>query len=159
MLNQATREFIQSHRFDDVQQLALQSKSCSDSEIDWQEAFTQISGRQSIEHKIPSWHNLDEIMYPLRISLEQCSSEITAQYKASLLSGNTLVDLTGGLGVDTAFLAKNFTQVDYIERNEKLAAIATHNFRVLGLNHIRTHSTDGITFLQQMEELVSLYRY
>jgi hypothetical protein len=157
MLNQATREFIQAHRFDDVQKLALQSKFSFDSEIDWQEALTQLAGCQTIENKIPSWYAWDKIIYPVRLSLEQCSSEMTAQYKASLLSGNSLVDLTGGFGVDTAFLSVNFTQVDYVERDEKLSTIAGHNFGVLGLNHIRTHCADGITYLQQIQAVDCIY--
>ena len=157
MLNEATRQFIREHRLDDVQQLALRFKPAPDSEIDLTAALTQIAGRQTIAHKIPSWYEQEEIVYPIRLSLEQCSSETTARYKASLVSGNSLTDLTGGFGVDTAFMATQFTQAHYVERQAELAAIARNNFAVLGLNPIQTHNTDGIAFLKTMPPVDCLY--
>ena len=157
MLNEATRQFIREHRSDDVQQLALQFKPAPDSEIDLTTALTQIAGRQAVARKIPSWHEQEGIVYPVRLSLEQCSSEATARYKASLLSGNSLTDLTGGFGVDTAFMAPRFAQVNYVERQAELAAIARNNFAALGLSHIQTHNADGIEFLKTMPPVDCLY--
>ena len=157
MLNEATRQFIREHRADDVQQLALQFKPLQNPEVDLATALTQIAGRQAIKHKIPSWYEQEEILYPARLSLEQCSSEATARYKASFLSGNSFVDLTGGFGVDTAFIAPQFSQVDYVERQAELAAIARNNFAVSGLNQIQTHSADGIEFLKSLQSVDCLY--
>jgi len=157
MLNKATQEFIKAHRLDNVQKLALQSKSLSNQEINFPAALTQIAGRQTIEHKLPFWYNLDAIIYPVRLSLEQCSSEYTAQYKSSLLSGNSLVDLTGGFGVDTAFLSEKFSVAAYVEQQEELSAIAKHNFQVLGLNHIQTYFADGVTYLKAMDKVDCIY--
>ncbi|MDR2804442.1 MAG: SAM-dependent methyltransferase [Dysgonamonadaceae bacterium] len=155
MLNEATRQFIREHRRADVRQLALQFKP-ADVAIDFQTAMTQLAGRQSIEHKIPSWYAQDEVWYPARLALEQCSSEATARYKASLLSGYSLADLTGGFGVDTAFMAPQFVQTQYVERQPGLAAIARHNFAVFGLN-IQTHIADGVEFLQTLQPVDCLY--
>ena len=157
MLNEATRQFIREHRSDDVQQLALQFKSAQDSEIDRRAALTQIAGRQAIMHKIPLWYGQEGILYPTHLSLEQCSSEAAARYKASILSGNSFADLTGGFGVDTAFIAPQFSQAIYVERQTELADIARNNFAVLGLNHIQTHNADGIKFLETMQPVDCLY--
>jgi 16S rRNA G966 N2-methylase RsmD len=157
MLNEATLQFIREHRSDNVQQLALQFNPAQDSRIDSIAAFTQIAGKQAIAHKIPFWYEQEELLYPPRLSLEQCSSEATARYKASLLSGNSFVDLTGGWGVDTAFIAPKFAQAVYVERQAELVAIARHNFAQLGLNQIQTHHADGIEFLKTLEPVDCLY--
>jgi 16S rRNA G966 N2-methylase RsmD len=150
MLNTATQQFIREHLRDDVRQLALQSHRYPSLDIDFLLALTQISGRQQIEHKIPSWYSNDNLLYPKRLSLEQSSSETMAKYKSTLLSGNTLADLTGGLGVDTAFLAPNFSTVYYVEQQTALAAIAQSNFKSLNLNQIQVFGTDNKIFLETM---------
>ncbi|MDR0542810.1 MAG: SAM-dependent methyltransferase [Dysgonamonadaceae bacterium] len=156
MLNAATRQFIREHRSDDVQQLALRFKPDANSGIDLQAALTQIAGRQGIKHKIPSWYKQDDLLYPTRLALEQCSSEATARYKASLLSGHSFADLTGGFGVDTAFIAPQFIQTQYVERQTELALVARHNFAVSGLT-IQTHTVDGVDFLKTMQPVNCLY--
>ena len=82
--------------------------------------------------------------------MEQCSSEATALYKASLLEGDTFVDLTGGFGIDCSFISRNFKQADYVERQTELCELALHNFPLLGLGHIRIHNRDGVAYLQEM---------
>jgi 16S rRNA G966 N2-methylase RsmD len=82
---------------------------------------------------------------------------VTAKYKASLLPGNSFADLTGGLGVDMAFMAPNFNRSTYVERQSELAEIARHNLAVLGLNHIEIHIGDGIEYFQQMKAVDALY--
>ena len=99
-------------------------------------AITQIAGRKVAVEKIPSWWEIEKIWYPKHLSLEQCSSEITARYKARLLQGDSLTDLTGGFGIDCSFLATGFKSATYVERQEELCEIAAHNFPVLNLNHI-----------------------
>lgn len=101
-----TRQFINEHQSDDVRNLALQARKYPD--VDIPAAITQIAGRQIAAEKIPSWKEIDDIWYPKHLSLEQCSSEITARYKASLLQGESLADLTGGFGIDCSFLATGF---------------------------------------------------
>ncbi len=116
----------------------------------------QTEGRKIIATKLPSWAENISIIFPTKISLEQCSSEATALYKQSLVSGNSLVDLTGGFGVDCAFLSKNFSSIDYVEQNEELCEIAKHNFNALGLN-IRVNNADSVEFLKQMPSVDCIY--
>ena len=148
ILSQPTLDFIRDHAHEDIHALALQAPKYPD--VDMPTAILQIAGRQAAVHKVPSWAAVEGILYPRHLSMEQCSSETTALYKASLLSGNTLTDLTGGLGIDCAFLAAKFKHISYVERQEELCEIASHNFSLLGLNHITIYNEDAITHLEQM---------
>lgn len=103
-LNKETIAFIEEHLHDDVRALALKAGKLP--QVDLTAALTQIAGRQIAAVKIPSWQLVKEILYPQHLSMEQCSSEVTARYKAELVSGDTLCDLTGGFGVDCAFLGR-----------------------------------------------------
>ena len=116
----------------------------------------QTEGRKIIANKLPSWAENMSILFPVKISLEQCSSEATAIYKAGLVSGESLVDLTGGFGVDCSFLSKNFSSVDYVEQNEELCQIAEHNFAALGLN-IRVNNAESVSFLVDMPSVDCIY--
>lgn len=116
----------------------------------------QEEGRKIVATKLPSWAENMSILFPAKISLEQCSSEATATYKAGLASGESLVDLTGGFGVDCSFLSKNFSSVDYVEQNEELCQIAEHNFKALGLN-IRVNNAESVEFLKNMPAVDCIY--
>lgn len=120
-----------------VNDLALQRnkyKHLSDAE--WRWFLQQVEGRERTADKLPTFAAIPDWWYPVRLSCEQCSSELTARYKASLLSPLALgegkeerfLDLTGGYGVDTYFLSEQFTHTDYVEQNEELCRIAAHNF-------------------------------
>lgn len=120
-----------------VNDLALQRnkyKHLSDAEWHW--FLQQIEGRERTADKLPTFASIPDWWYPVRLSCEQCSSELTARYKASLLSPLALgegkeerfLDLTGGYGVDTYFLSEQFIHTDYVEQNEELCRIAAHNF-------------------------------
>ena len=153
IITENTRRFIHEHRLEDVRHLALQAAKYP--EVDIPRALTQISGWQTLKDKVPKWAACDEILYPPHLSLEQCSSELTARYKASVLASkegkrDTLADLTGGFGIDCAFLSSLFQQVAYVERQETLCDIARHNFPALGLHHITIHPVDSVTYLQEM---------
>ena len=153
-LNGETLRFIREHCKDDVRSLALQAPKYPG--VDMPVALTQIAGRQAAAEKIPSWHEEEGVLYPRHLSLEQCSSEATARYKASIIPGSssgTLTDLTGGFGIDCAFLSPRFHHVTYVERQEVLCEIASHNFPLLGLNHIRIENKDGIRHLQEMSSV------
>ena len=150
-----TQLFIREHSSDDVRALALQAKKYPD--IDMPTAITQIAGRKVAAEKIPSWWEIEKIWYPKHLSLEQCSSEITARYKARLLQGDSLTDLTGGFGIDCSFLATGFKSATYVERQEELCEIAAHNFPVLNLNHINIKNEDGVTYLQVMSPVDCLF--
>ena len=97
-----TQQFIAAHLSEDVRLLALKTAPTG---VDLPKALQQITARQLLSKKVPTWASNPHLEFPTHLSLEQCSSEATARYKASLLSGNTLVDLTGGMGVDCYFLS------------------------------------------------------
>ena len=152
-MNQATQEFITKNVDADVRQLALNGSA----DVDMPFALDQISGRQTARQKLPSWSAVDGLLYPPRISMEQCSSELTARYKAQILGdGSRIVDLTGGFGVDISFIAPQFSESVYVERQAMLCDIACHNFKLLGLNTCVV-CADGIDYLHQMKETDVIY--
>ncbi len=143
-----------------VQDLALQRnkyKHLSDEE--WRWFLQQVEGRERTADKLPTFAAIDDWWYPVRLSCEQCSSEATARYKASLCqrsgqsAGRSLLDLTGGYGVDTYFLSEQFDHTDYVEQNAELCRIAEHNFSLQpsAISHqhsaISIHNTTAEDFL------------
>lgn len=120
-----------------VADLALQrSKYKHLSDDEWRWFLQQVEGRERTADKLPTFAAIDDWWYPVRLSCEQCSSEETARYKASLVEslevrGERFVDLTGGYGVDTYFLSEQFAHTDYIEQNAELCRIAAHNFSLI----------------------------
>ena len=149
-MNQATLDYIREHAEADVRQLALQGTK--NPEVDLTFALEQIAGRQKAKTKLPSWAAVDGIVYPPHLSMEQCSSEQTARYKALIAGKGTLiVDLTAGFGVDMAFMSQGFQKAIYVERQAPLCAISSDNYKLLGLNHIEVICADGIDYLHQLE--------
>lgn len=142
-INDATRQFVSQHADDDVRLLALQAHATAGIDLPW--ALDQIRGRQVARRKVPSWAAVDGIVYPPHLSMEQCSSEPTARYKAQLvrrlLDGAApspaplFADLTGGFGVDFSLMAKAARgwRTVYVERNPQLCDLARHNLPLLGL--------------------------
>ena len=156
MKNQATLDFIREHADDDVRQLALRGSKMS--EVDLSYALEQIAGRQKAHTKLPSWASIDGIVYPPHLSMEQCSSELTARYKASIAGkGALFVDLTAGFGVDIAFIAQGFQKAVHVERQPQLCAISSENYNVLGLNHIEVVCGDGVEYLHTMNHADLLF--
>lgn len=146
---QDIKQFIREHASDDVRQLALRARSYPD--IDMRFAIQQIAGRQIAKNKIPSWYDNDAIIYPKHLSLEQCSSEKTALYKARLCQGKTLTDLTGGLGVDFYFMSRHMEKTVYVEAQTELTELATHNFASLELHCADVVNNDAVNYLQDIE--------
>lgn len=134
MLSPETKEFIKEHKNEDPRALALQGKRYPS--VDIREAVTQIEGWQAAKEKLPAWAATNGIIYPPRISMEQCSSEPTALYKAAISKGDRLADLTGGFGIDCSYMSRGFREATYIERNAVLCDIARENFALLGLGNI-----------------------
>lgn len=147
MIDEQTLAFIQAHAGDDVRQLALQASRYP--QVNMRVAVTQIEGLRLASAKLPSWAATEGLIYPVRLSMEQCSSEQTARYKASLVGGERLADLTGGFGIDCSYMADSFSKTTYIERNEELCRIAEHNFALLGkaISVINAHSENVIESL------------
>ncbi|BDD00152.1 class I SAM-dependent methyltransferase [Persicobacter psychrovividus] len=144
------QQFIKDHATHDPFSLALKAKQYPD--IPMQLAVEQIQARQKAVNKLPTWTQCEGIIYPPLLSMEQCSSEITAKYKGELMAGNRLLDLTGGSGVDTYFISRNFEKADYTELWEALFHRTQHNFKCLGAENIDCHFGDGIEFLKQQPD-------
>jgi hypothetical protein len=116
-------------------------------QVSSRELAEQLSGRKKARTKLPFWFKTRGIYYPPSLNLEQASSELTGRYKAALATGSSLLDLTGGAGIDTYLMREGFQKVDYVERNAQLAEIAAHNFGVLGAENIRIHTGDALEMI------------
>lgn len=148
-MNQATLDYIHRHAAEDVRQLAL--RGTHNPEVQLSYALEQIAGRQKAQSKLPSWAAIDDIIYPPHLSMEQCSSELTARYKASIAGqGIRVVDLTAGFGVDIAFISQAFREAVHVERQQELCAVSSANYQLLGLQHIKVVCGDGVEYLHQM---------
>ena len=147
------KEFVKKHLKDDVNRLALAKFPDG---IDREFVIRQIHARQVLSKKLPSWAENDELVFPKKLSLEQCSSELTAKYKSSLVKGKTLIDLTGGMGVDTTFLSDNFDKTYYVEMQEELCEIAKHNFKLLNKN-IEVVNDNAEHFLTICDDVDCIY--
>ena len=128
-----TEQFIREHRTDDVRKLALASHPKN---IDLQYALTQISGWQAAKSKLPLWADTDGIIYPKHLSMEQCTSQHIAQYKASQVEnllgpGFRMADFTGGFGVDCFYISRSAANTCYNEMSSELCDIARNNFKIL----------------------------
>lgn len=148
-LRPETRDFILQHADEDIHQLALQSSRFP--QVEMTEAICQIAARQTARTKLPSWWKHTEIRYPKHLSMEQCSSEITARYKAGLIPqyiiGGSMTDLSGGLGVDFYHLAKQMNQATYVEKQAELCELAQYNFPLLGLGNAEVIQADSTAYL------------
>lgn len=124
---------------------------------DWDMAAIaqQVAGKQKAKNKIPSWCNTNNLLYPGRLSMEQCSSEQTAKYKAEIIQGKRFIDLTGGFGVDSYFISKSFEKTIHCEKNKELQNIAKHNFKILN-SDIESFHQNGLNYLQTVQEKFDL---
>jgi hypothetical protein len=142
ILNPDIQQFIREHTGSPVAKLALQKNPFPDT--DWPTILGQISAREKAKDKLPTWFAAENIIYPSKISVEQTSSETAAQYKSALISGDSLIDLTGGFGIDDYYFSKSVKQVTHCELDKGLSAIAAHNFKVLGRDNITCISGDSL---------------
>ncbi len=137
--------FILAHENDNVFALALSEKSYPDIPI--KAVVQQIKARQKAKSKLPTWHQTDGIVFPPSLSLEQCSSELTAKYKAEIVSGGILIDLTGGAGIDSYYFSKAFKSVNYVEKEASLCEFAKQNFGKLDAKNINIYHKSAADFL------------
>ena len=145
ILVEAVQDYINMHLHDDVNQIALSKSPFPD--VNSAELANQITAKKKSEKKLPTWFSTDNIYYPPALSIEQTSSEATAQYKAGLAIPGKLLDLTGGFGVDSFYFSKVVDEVTHAEINETLSDIAAYNAGVLGRNNIRFEAKDGFAVL------------
>lgn len=146
-LSEELISFINEHLNADLQRLALQKNPFPS--YDWKWILNQIQAKKKAQKKLPTWFGNDHIVFPSTLSVEQTSSEFLAQYKASLISGNSLIDLTGGFGVDDFYLARSFKKVIHCEFQKELSDIVSHNLKVLHIDNIETVNGDSIAYLEQ----------
>lgn len=116
------------------------------------ELAQQISGRKKAKTKLPTWYNTAGIVYPSSLGMEQSSSEATGLYKSRLTGGKTLIDITGGFGVDSFFFSQKNEEVHYCEIQPELAKLAVHNFGMLGRNNIKVHPESGLQVLENLSK-------
>ena len=144
------QEFIQDQLGVSIAKLALQKNPFP--EIDWLTILNQIEAKTKSREKLPTWFSTKAIIYPSKLSIEQTSSERTAEYKSSFLEGNSLIDLTGGFGVDDYYFAKKINKITHCEINTDLSEIVGHNFKQLGVTNIECIAGDSLTTLQSTTE-------
>ena len=178
-----TAEFIREYRERDIRQLALQANRFPD--VDMPYALDQIQGWQIARRKLPKWAACDGVIFPPHLSMEQCSSEPTAQYKLNLAmewttlnselstqncrrqqfktqnskfkTSTRMTDLTGGFGVDFSFTSCAFAAATYVERSEQLCHIVEHNLPLLGLNNATVVCADAVEYLSTVEPQTMLF--
>jgi len=144
-LSEEDKKFITEHLHQHTDQLAFSLPRTAKSKI----LIHQIQARKKYKSKLPTWYQNPDLIFPNSLSLEQCSSEATARFKQQLIGGNTLIDMTGGLGVDTFFLSAAFQQTIYFEKQEDLVELARHNFKSAGLNNITCIHADATQYLTE----------
>lgn len=124
-------------------------------EIDIPTLANQLKGKKIANTKLPSWKKYNSLIYPSQVSMEQCSSELSAKYKSEIVRGKSCIDLTGGFGIDSFFLANSFKNVWHCEINKELQFIAKHNFKVLS-SDVQSISHDGISYLKATDKYFDL---
>ncbi len=148
------RDFIFSHLEDDVSELAL--KTHGKTELPMGFILSQIEARQKLKAKLPEWFANPDLVIPDVKVAEQCSSAKTAAYKASLFSGGTFVDLTGGLGVDTYAFAQEFESGIYVDSDPVKVECARHNFSKLGINNVQFIESTAENFMESNSQTFDL---
>lgn len=148
-LSPAERQYIRENFADDVGALLLRPHPPG---LDMGKLAAQLTARQKARDKLPTWYAKDELIFPPALSVEQASSERTARYKASLVDAQRLVDLTGGMGVDSWAFAQRVAQVVYVEQQADLAELAAHNLPVLGATNVDVRTGDGLSVIDDLTE-------
>lgn len=131
-----------------ISKLALQKNPFPS--VEWISILNQIAAKSKAKEKLPTWFLTPNIIYPNKISVEQTSSEKTAIYKASIVSGENLIDLTGGFGVDDYYFSKKIKNVIHCEINEELSNIVQHNVKQLNIANINCLAGDSYETLTKM---------
>ena len=146
ILHNNIQKFISDNITTDISKILF--KGTSFPNISTQEIVSQIEAKKRSKSKLPTWFSAASIYYPNKLNIEQTSSEITANYKSELLRGNSIIDLTGGFGVDCYYFSKRFKNITHCEINQELSEIVRYNYQQLKTTNIKTVATDGISYLQ-----------
>ena len=148
LLNPEIQKFINANIDKNISKLALQKNPFP--EVEWISILNQIEAKTKAKLKLPSWFATKKIVYPSKISIEQTSSEKTASYKTSIVSGESLFDMTGGFGVDDYYFAKKRNAVAHCEINPELSNIVRHNFEQLDVKNISCYTGDSLEILVKL---------
>lgn len=146
ILDDAVQNYINLNLIGDVNKIALSKSPFKN--ISAAELANQISAKKKAERKLPTWFSTEKIYYPPTLSIEQTSSEVTAKYKSRLAKGDTLIDLTGGFGIDAYYFSKTVSKVTHCEINQDLSAIAKHNAECLIVKNINFQAVNGLEYLE-----------
>jgi tRNA/tmRNA/rRNA uracil-C5-methylase (TrmA/RlmC/RlmD family) len=149
LLNTEIQSFINNNIDKNISKLALQKNPFT--EVEWISILNQIEAKTKAKFKLPTWFSTKNIVYPSKISIEQTSSEKTASYKAKIVTGETLIDLTGGFGVDDYYFAMKLRRVAHCEINQELSNIVKHNFEQLDVKNINCYSGDSLGILAELK--------
>lgn len=150
LLNNEIQDYINTHLSTDISKLIFKGSPFKNCTI--QEIAEQIESKKKCKTKLPTWFNTKNIYYPNKLNIEQTSSQITAEYKANMISGDTLIDLTGGFGVDCFHFSKTFKNITHCEINKSLSEIVNHNFRQLSNKNTEIINGNGLKFLRSNKQ-------
>ena len=148
LLNIENQEFINNNLNSDIASLLL--NQTLNTSVDKKVLIEQIEAKKKCEKKLPTWFNTENIYYPNKLNIEQTSSEITAKYKSEIVNGDSIIDITGGFGVDCFYFSKRFNSVTHCEINKELSDIVKHNCNQLRINNIECISGSGTDILNSL---------
>lgn len=149
-LDKEVQDFINQNQNTSISSLALRKNPFPN--IEYSALLNQIVAKQKAHEKLPTWFTTQNIIYPEKISIEQTSSEKTAAYKASLIQGSTLIDLSGGFGIDDYYFAKTFQNVVHCEINRALSKIVEHNYNILNITNVTCKTGESGTILKELNQ-------
>lgn len=150
ILKPKVQEFISKNLKIEITKIILKGSPFED--IENKELANQILAKKKSEKKLPTWFSSKNIYYPNKISIEQTSSEITAAFKSKLVTGKSIIDITGGFGVDSFYFSKQFKKVIHCEINSELSTIVKHNYQQLNSKNIETNAINGFDFLKETND-------
>lgn len=146
LTREEVQDYLKAHQDTPLDKFVFKGSPFTDISI--QELAQQLDGKRRMKHKLPLWYRTPGILFPPKLNLEQTSSAFTAQYKAGIVKGSNLLDMTGGFGIDSYYFAQQIKEVHHVELNKEVAAFAKANFETLQLHNIQTHTGDAVAYLQ-----------
>jgi hypothetical protein len=155
ILNTEIQEFINDHLKSNITKLIL--KGSPFKEVSIQEIAEQIVSKNKCQKKLSTWFSTKNIYYPNKLNIEQTSSEITGNYKANLVSGESLIDITGGFGVDAFCFSQKIKNVIHCEINKSLSEMVSHNYNSLKIKNIQTIVGDGLEIIKSKTQFDWIY--
>ncbi|GMN11418.1 hypothetical protein MTsPCn9_09750 [Croceitalea sp. MTPC9] len=150
ILKTGVQEFIKNYWDTDIVSVLLKKQQFEG--VSQKELAEQLEAKKKCQNKLPSWFNAEQIYYPNKLNIEQTSSETTAQYKANLVSGKSLLDITGGFGIDSHFFAQKLLQIIHCELDKNLSEIASYNAQILNQKNIVFKAQNGLGFLENFNK-------